>query len=196
MIHECDEKSKYYFVIKNIVQIIFVFIFLTLFFYNYVSLVEKKEFGEQLELSVNSLYSENKDILKDVKNKINAGENSEELTDKDIALLTALDAYKYKQYNINKEKDKNISDSNNKIKQKSYSLLYMAVGIITILLLLVVFSGICKSPKTILYESLLSIVAIAMTEVLFLNLIAKNYVSADNNYIKYNIAKNINEYYK
>lgn len=172
---------------QAITQSCIVFIFLTLFFFNYVSNIEKEEYKAQLELMVDDLFEElnikpiddksKKDLIKVIiYGIIGIGEDEIENNTKDTVKM--------------------IDKSNQLIVNQSYTL--MAVYIVMSIIFLVILHhfGECFSMGENIKEGLFMLLFIFCVEFLFLNLIAKHYIAGNLNMVKENIVNVILEYIK
>jgi hypothetical protein len=169
-----------------VLQIILIFIFLTLFFFLYVTNIEKQEFATQLDIIVD-------DLLQDVDfSKL----VPQSITPSDAILLIdgSLDVI------INKVTQE--STAENKIISKKNKLLILNIFIIILSLIIIVISFIFFS----LYkgynipffkhikDGLISVLFVAITELFFLQIITKNYISAQPNHIRNTLSNAIINY--
>ena len=190
----CMDKKTYensYFPLfsNSLVQASIVFIFLTYFFFTYVSDVEKTEFKKQINYIVDDIYLQNVDEIQKqfptdpTKNKIvkiqvyglidSIEENLEKNTKKTID-------------QINQENSKTVKNS---------VLTVLVVLIITVLFFIIFgFFGYCAPFSNIIREGLFILIFVALTEYLFLNVISENYISIDSEAVKKIIAKSVIDY--
>ncbi len=195
----CD--NNYVNIFSNaIIQATIIFAFLTAFFFSYVINVEKDEFKKQIEFTVDNIYSRHSN---DINNYINNSLIQEKISNNDRYTKTFIyGLIDYEQEEIiktSKETNKSLLESNNQIIKDS--LYYISlILIITILLLIIIsifmnFVYKCKLDlSTYLLDGLYILIFIFFVEVIFLNVIAKNYISANPNYIKNKIAESIIKY--
>lgn len=174
----CNNNKIFINSINIIVQVIFVFSFLVVFYFLYVTRVEQQDFKEQIELIVDNLMSSIKDQLPNT--IINNGK--EKISKEDIDVLTygIIDTIEEKITKSSAESIKQINDYNEKLKKNIYNILLGLFGIIFILF--IVFS--CIPRYTILKESIITVIFIGLTEFVFLKFISSKYISADPNRIK------------
>ena len=84
---------------------------------------------------------------------------------------------------------KAVIDNNNNVKSATYKKIYYVLIVIVILCLITLAMGYCLPIFTQIKEKLLlSVFFVALTELVFLQVIAKNYISADPNNVKSAIA--------
>lgn len=173
-----------------IIQSCVVFIFLTIFFFSYVSSIEKEEFEIQLDAIVDDTYSQYKDKI-DVLFPIDP--------DKKEALKTLI--YGLIDHSENtieietKSQNDEIDTENKKIIYNSIYLVLSYFGIcIFILFIMYYYFGVKLELQDNLKESLFILVFIFLTEFLFLNIIAKNYLCGNANYVIQKITKTIIDY--
>lgn len=91
------------------------------------------------------------------------------------------------------ENDDIINKINKQLKNKAYTIL---ISLSTILLLTSYY--LCKTNKIEFKEvmkfNFIILIAVSLVEVLFLNLVGRNYITVDMNIIKFNFLKNLREY--
>tara|TARA_B100000427_G_C15403237_1_gene548642 strand:+ start:292 stop:861 length:570 start_codon:yes stop_codon:yes gene_type:complete len=162
-------------------QITIVFIFLVIFYFNYVALVEKKTFLKQFDNLLDSLLNET-GILPIPETKANAGIRKE--LDQLVANI------KTKNANSNKS----IIQKNEQLEKISMNMVFISVGSFLLYTLIISLTKHKLAIKSVVYESILTLVVIALTEYLFLQIVVKNYKSADPNYVKHAIAQSIQTY--
>jgi len=170
-------------------QIVFIFAFLTLFFFCYVVTVEKAEYITQINYLIDNLLNDdNLNSLIPSDNKINK---------KDIdIILSGIIGSQIEEININsKDENNDILINNKKIKNKALKLLLIVFLILIILIIISYLFRYCIPIISKIKESLWIILFIGMAELLFLIIIAKNYMTVDPNYIKNLIATQLINYY-
>lgn len=170
---------------QAITQSCIVFIFLTLFFFNYVSNIEKEEYQTQLELIVDDLFRElnikpiddksKKDLIKAIIYGI-IGIAEDEIDE------------------ITKPNVKMISDSNDLIIRQSYTLMSIYVIMSIVFLSILYIFGDCFSLSENFKEGFFMLLFIFLVEFLFLNLIAKHYIAGNLNMVKQSIVKVVIDY--
>jgi len=167
----CYENSFTNFILESSFQLFFLFIFLTLFFYFYVVKIEESQFGNQVDLITDTIFTDwaegvpksNSVYIKDLKKAGNS-------------ILDALQTSVDKSF---EESIKDVNENNEKIESKSKNLIMMVVGIFITALIMIFLMKVCIPLKTSLTKSIILTFFIALTEVFFLNIITKNYSSAN-----------------
>lgn len=169
------------------VQITFIFAFLTLFFFAYVQQVEQAEFISQLDLIMNSLMD---DIGSDIKNIIKYNQS---IDNENLVLLMSgmIDTVEEKISIDSKSDNAGIAIQNKKIKTKALCMLLIVIITVVIISVIVLLLGFYIKIDMYVKEAMLVVIFVGLTEFLFLNIIAKNFVSADPNKIKRLIASTI-----
>jgi len=177
--------------ISIIIQITFVFAFLTIFFFVYVQNVERNDFQEQLDLIVDNIM---KDIDQDIVNII----EKNNINSNDIAIILdgIIDIIQEKISMRNKKSLNNILNQNQKIKKTALNSLMTFIAIIIIICLFILLLGFCMPIVYQIKEAMLVIIFIVITEFIILKLIARNYISADPNKIKRTLGKSIQSWIK
>ena len=160
-----------------VIQVIFVFSFLVLFYFLYVIDVEKKDFQEQIDLLVDSLML---DIQGELTNIISI--NSDKITKDDFKLLSygIIDTLEEKITMNTKDMIQDVNNKNTAIKNNMFKIL---IGIIIGCIILLIFFQ-CYPIYTILKESIITVLFIGLVELVFLTFISGKYISADPNKIK------------
>jgi hypothetical protein len=181
--------------VKNTFDIIFqvtlIAIFLTVFFFTYVSNVEKEEFQKQLDLIVDDLLSD-----QDIRNIIPQNLSQTQKDNLAIVISGSLEAAKTKS-TINEQNAINdVINNNSKVKSATYKKIFYVLIIIIILCIIVLLLGYCLPLIYQIKEATIVVFFVALTELMFLEIIAKNYISANPNKIKAEVAQAIKEWLK
>jgi hypothetical protein len=179
--------------VKNVFDIIFqvtiIAIFLTVFFFTYVSGVEKEEFESQLNLIVNNVLTED-----DIKALIPQNLSSNQKEQLAIVISGAIESAKTKTALSQTKSIKAVIDNNNNVKSATYKKIYYVLIVIVILCLITLAMGYCLPIFTQFKEAVIIVFFVALTELVFLQVIAKNYISADPNKVKSAIADGIKKW--
>lgn len=176
--------------ISIIVQVIFVFSFLVVFYFLYVTKVEQEDFKEQINLIVDDLMSDINEQLLDI--IVNKGIEKIKKEDIEVLMYGIIDTIEEKVSKSSADGIKQINDSNNKLRNNIYFIL---VGLLCIIILLfVIFS--CLPKYTIVKESIITVMFIGLTELIFLTFISGKYISADPNRIKNTLGVSIKKWIK
>jgi hypothetical protein len=172
-----------------LLQVSIIFSFLTIFFFSYVTNVEKNEFEDQINFIVDNIYKRYQDSINSTYNK-----TSEE--QKKYIKMLIYGIIDIEQEQIKKEsiiENNEIKIKNDKIyKDAIYCVIIFFIITIIILSLL---TYIYKLPiKNYIQEAFIVLLFIFVIEFLFLNLIVKKYITANPNIIKNKIADSIIKY--
>lgn len=181
--------------VKNTFDIIFqvtlIAIFLTVFFFTYVSNVEKEEFQKQLDLIVDDLLSD-----QDIRSIIPQNLSQTQKDNLAIVISGSLEAAKTKS-TINEQNAINdVIKNNSKVKSSTYKKILYVLIIIVILCIIVLLLGYCLPLMYQIKEAIIVVFFVALTELVFLEIVAKNYISANPNKIKAEVAQAIKEWLK
>ena len=160
------------FIINILLHVGLMSLFLTIFFFTIAQYFEKKIVEDQISFVIddfvgNTLKPIDDATKKEIKNKIN-----------DI----------FKNQDFSKEDD-NVKEENKKIKKKAWGFVGVLLSIIGIIVVMAgfIYQWDIYYIKYLLSSSIFSLLFVAITETLFMFLIAQNYLSADPNKIKLNI---------
>lgn len=166
-----------------IFQTVLIFFFLTIFFFVYVSQVEKVEFKKQMDIIVD-------DLARDVNVKI--PENMKEDT---YILVNGVLDYEEENIKIKSEPEIiKIKNSNKKVVTKSVNSLVIVGIIVVVGLMTLFFFGYCFPIKKHVIDSFIAVLVVGTTELFFLLVIAKNYISANPQEFRQNLGKAIITY--
>ena len=172
------------------VQVTFVFCFLVIFYFLYVTKVEQDEFKKQIELIVDNLTKDIKDQLNDI--IINNGKDKLSEDDFQLLLYGIIDTVEEKVSMDSKKMIDDINDSNKKLKNNVYVILLIMLLIIGIIL--IYFN--CLPISLIIKEALIVVLFIGITELIFLTFVSERYISADPNRIKNKLGVSIKNWIK
>lgn len=174
--------------VSIIVQVFFIFCFLVVFYFFYVIKVEQDEFKSQLELIIDSLLGDTKEQLNNIIK--NDGDYKIDKNDYDILIYGIIDSIEEKISIESQKQIEDINNSNKKLRNNVYMILISVLIIISIFLLY--FN--CLPVNIIIKESLIVVLFIGITELVFLKLISERYISADPNRIKYKLGTSIKDW--
>ena len=173
-------------VVPILVKIVFIFTFLTVFFFVYVISVEQKTFKKQMDIIVDNLAalvaSENGLIIKPgsiPKDQIHV------LADGIIGILEA---------QVN---DDSVSAAakviaqNNKVKFQAYRNLAIIFVFTALAVSIIYLLGVCTPLWDVVKKSLLVVLFTGTTEFVFLTLIVSKYISADPNKVKKQLGESV-----
>lgn len=186
---------KYTSIFSNtLIQITIIFAFLTFFFFSYVSKVENEEFKHQIEFVVDSIYKRHSQEIND---DINSKKVDKDYIKTEIYGLIDLEEDKINK--TSKTENEDIDNNNKKIldNSKFYIIITAAISFIMLSLLFIIsyYMYGCYLPiNSFIKEGVILLVFIFIIEFLFLNIIVKNYITANPNLIKNKIASSIIKY--
>lgn len=166
-------------------QVLIIFIFLTIFFFTYVNDTEKDAFKTQINILVDDLA-----LDMDIKPLV-PKENKDIVT---ILLSGVLDFSKKNSRKSTEKEDANIKKQNNKIMKKAFIWLFVFIGIMVLIYGALRLSGQCIMFHSHIREALLIVVFIALTEFVFLNMITKQYWSIDISDVRQKLGNTIQDY--
>jgi hypothetical protein len=192
MVKTCKNNEKVIDIFSILFQVVFIFTFLTIFFFVYVVKVEKDDFRSQINLIVDNILNE--DVVKDNLNKLILPEDSSFKEKFETILYGILDTAKDKSVIDNRKAIQDVLDKNSKTKNKAIKYLSITLSIVIILTIIVIIIGYCLPVKNQIKEALWVVLFVGLTELTFLTLIAKNYISADPNKVKRILSKSIMEW--
>ena len=157
-----------------IFQVIFIFAFLTIFFFAYVVTVEKGEFQTQINLIIDDIVTQ--DAIKGIlpKGVIGLTPENEDIIDTKIS-LSSRDAVV------------NVNNDNAAIRRKAFIVLGVTAGVLVISTIALLMAGFCIQILYEVKEALWVVLFVGITELVFLSVIAKSYISADPNAVKRSI---------
>ena len=179
-------------IVSLAIQVTFVYTFLTIFFFVYVQKVEKEEFVSQMNLIVDTLFN---DVKNDMPNLINTNypvkqEDVVVLVDGIIGLFEskiAIDA----QGTV-----KQVYEQNQNVKKSAFKSLIKFISIVVIFATIVILIGYCVPIKYQLKKALVVVIFVGLTELMFLQVVAKNYITADPNKVKRDISTAVQRWIK
>jgi hypothetical protein len=173
-------------VIGMSIQIAFVFTFLTMFFFLYVQQVEKMEFISQMNLIVDTL-------MKDVEDNITPIKNNDDFL---VVLNGVIDVLEKNIIKDSKSSVKNVEELNIGVKTTAYKSLISFILVIVVIATCVLLLGFCIPLQYQLKKAIIIVIAVGITELVFLQIIAKNYISADPNKVKRELSDAIRKWIK
>ena len=180
--------QEYFSIFSNsLIQATTVFIFLTIFFFTYVSKVEKTEFQDQITDVVDEIWDENADSIKRQFPSTPHGKN----VAKTVVYGLIDSSEEYLEKNNSKQ---DIDDKNNKIIINSVLTILIVVIVIVIVFIISGLFGYYVPFSDVIQESLFILVFVALTEYIFLITIVENYTSLDSDDVKTTIAKGVVDY--
>jgi hypothetical protein len=178
-------------VIAIAMQVSFIFAFLTVFFFLYVQKVEKEEFKKQIDIIVDNLSN---DISAQIPNLIKNKGVDIDSNDSAIIINGIIDVIQEK---MSKTPTKSsVVEQNHHVKLTALRSLSAVFALVIGVSLLIILLGFCIPVSDQVKESMLIVIFVGITELTFLQLIAKNYISASPNRIKRELASAIQNWIK
>lgn len=175
--------------VHSIIQSSIVFIFLTVFFYLYVSKIEKEEFEIQLDKIVDDIFNEYSDNFKDY---FPNDKEKKEYVKTVVYGIIVNSKNKIEENTINVNKD--IDNQNKKIVTNSIYMVLFYILLSIIILSFLYWYGYLIDLKDNIKEGLFILFFIFLVEFFFLNMITKNYISGNANYFIKTFTKKIIDY--
>lgn len=172
------------------IQVAFVFTFLTFFFFLYVSEVEKEEFQSQINIVID-------DIMKDIQPELTRMfKTQKSITPEDAVVVSSgvIDLLQEKIAIDSKTTVRDIFAKNRATKMIALKTLSTFLIIIISLAIIIIFLGFCTPILDHVKEGMIVVVFIGITELLFLQIIAKNYITADPNVVRASLGKAISSW--
>ena len=177
---KCKKTNKIFPYIFGIFsQITIIFIFLVVFYFNYIKFVEKNTFLHQIDEVLDNL---TKNIRPHFPTNVNSFIISE--LQQEIKQI--------KKNNI--QSNKSINQKNQTLSNLSMNMVFICISVFLVYSFTITLYKICLPLKSVLFESILAFSFIALTEYLFLKIVVVNYKSIDSNYIRYAVAQAIKKY--
>ena len=169
-------------------QIVLIFIFLTVFFFTYVNVIEKQAFQTQMNLVVDSIFQDDINISDYAPNG-----------DKDLATVIidgSLELAKKNAIKNLQSDDDDINKQNKQIENNAFMIVGIVSGSFIVFAIVMYFLKKTISFKIHFTEAIIGLIFIGLTELFFLNIITKKYYSVDTNQIKYRIGGSMQNYVK
>mgnify|MGYP000856141188 FL=1 len=170
-------------------QVVFIFTFLTIFFFVYVVSIEKGEFKDQMNYVVDQIFDDNKYTI--LKNAENVSK------DQIVGVVSGvIDEIEFSSENSSKKSDDIVNDKNDEVRSSAFKILSVVLIILVVIVSILMVVGYCTNLHHNISESLWVILFVGLTELAFLQIVAKNYISADPNNVKRVIGSSIEKWIK
>ena len=157
-------------------QVVFIFAFLTIFFFVYVVKVERGEFEEQMNYIVDKIVTD--DLVKQI---LPSTIQRTQL----VALVSGfIDGAEFDASQATKSAVQSVKDQNSSVSRGAFKTLGIVVGSLIVISIVMLIIGYCLPVKHQTQEALWVVLWVALTEFTFLTVVAKNYRSADPNKVK------------
>lgn len=168
--------------LKVFMQVFLVVAFLSLFFFLYVVKVEKDIFKDQVNIIIDTLFDE-------LQNDMNI------ILPSKLQTILKKEMLKYmNNVTIKSESYDNIRQQNEDVITTTKNLVFVFAIIFGACLFSVYLLRFCVDMSHHLFENLLALASIAITEYLFLNMVSKRYIAANPNHIKLYFAQRVKYY--
>lgn len=179
-------------IVSLAIQVTFVYTFLTIFFFVYVQKVEKEEFVSQMNLIVDTLFN---DVKNDMPNLINT---SYPVKQEDIVVLVdgIIGLFESKIAVDAQGTVKQVYEQNQNVKKSAFKSLIKFISIVVIFATIVILIGYCVPIKYQLKKALVVVIFVGLTELMFLQVVAKNYITADPNKVKRDLSTAVQRWIK
>ena len=172
-------------------QVVFVFAFLTIFFFVYVVKVEKAEFEDQMTYVVDNILT--RDIEKEILGTVAHSLPQAQL----VTLISGLiDGVEFQAARGSKSGVKDVNDQNAVVRTTAFKTLAIVVGVLVLMSGGMLVVGYCLPVRHQTMEALWVVLFVALTEFTFLQVVAKNYKSADPNKVKRTLGAAITKWIK
>lgn len=172
------------------IQVSFVFAFMTVFFFMYVHEVEKQEFQAQMTLIVDKLMDDIEDDLVKVLDKNVATSKTNTI----ILLNGMIDVLQEKIVMESKSGLDEVLERNYVVKLRAMKTLIYILVFVVCITIIVLLSGFCLPLSNQIKQAMLSIIFVGLTQLVFLQVITKNYISASPNRVKRSLAQTIQKW--
>jgi hypothetical protein len=177
----CTRSSSVREITSGVIQLFLIFAFLTFFFFTYVSKVEAEEFNTQVGIIVDNIIGQDLPTLITV-----SPELKQIVLDKLSAISTATPE--------DETQDKERIQKNDEILSSAEkTLMYAGIGVV-VGIILVLYLNYCLNIKLELWNNVLIVAFIGLTEFTFLNLVPRNYISVDPNQVKVMLLQQVSQY--
>ena len=161
-------------------QVVFIFAFLTIFFFVYVVKVEKAQFEDQMNYVIDSILT--KDIEKELLGPVQNTIPQEQL----VALIAGIiDGVDYKAEKDAASGVKSVNIQNASVRSTAFKTLGIVVGALILVSVTMLIIGYCLPVRHQTMEALWVVLFVALTEFTFLQVVASRYKSADPNKVKH-----------
>ena len=174
----CKKTKKIFLYIFSIFsQITIIFLFLVIFYFNYIKFVEKNTFLHQID-----------NVLDDLTTSIRPHIKKNPYIQDQLQIL--IDNIKKN----NTQSNKSIDKKNQQLSNLSQTMVLICISTFLLYTFTLTLTKVCLPVKSVFIESIIALAFIALTEYLFLQIVVVNYKSIDSNYVKYTIVKAIKKY--
>lgn len=176
--------NKFFYVL---LQVLFIFLFLTIFFFAYIHPAEKAVSKTQINIVVDDL-----SLDMNVRPLVPKGQE-------DIATILISDALDLEKKNVMKstsEDDKRIEEQNDKIMKEAFMWVGISSSVLLMVSLCIYLSGYCLPFHIHIKEALIVVFFFALIELVFFLIIIRKYWSVDPSEIRQTLGDAIQDYIK
>lgn len=165
------------------IQVVFVFSFLVVFYFLYVTQIEKIDFGNQMDLIIDSL-------MEDV---VNAKIIPKDKIDDNYKIIIngIIDTVEEDVKIKSQDAIKAVNDANDKLRNNMFKLV---AGIFAFIIILLIIFRNYIPYYVVIKEAIIVTIFIGITELGFLTLISSKYISASPSKVKYQLAQSIHSW--
>jgi hypothetical protein len=168
-------------------QVMLIFVFLTLFFFTYVGAVEKDAFKLQMNIVVDDLSDD-----MNVRQFVAPGQEDTAT----VIMDGSLEVARRHAMSETKKEDKKINDQNATIRNKALKFIAIAGGLLVVVVIILVSTGHCVPFHLHTKEALIVVFFVALTEILFLNIITKKYWSVNPSDVRHQLGESMKGWIK
>lgn len=162
------------------IQIVFVFGFLVIFYFLYVTKIERDDFGIQMNLIIDDLMD---DVIKaQIIPKDKLDQNYK------IVISGIIDTLEEDIKAKSEDAVKSVNDANNKLKNNMYKIV---IGLFAFVFVLIILFRNYIPYTTMVKEAIIVTLFIGLTELVFLSVVSSKYISASPNKVKYQLGQSI-----
>lgn len=170
-----------------LLQVLFIFIFLTIFFFTYVHSTEKVAFKTQMNMVVD-------DLALDMNVRPLVPKGQEDIAT--ILLFGSLDLARKNAEKSTASDDQKINEQNNQIMKKAFLWVGISTSVLLVIALGLYFTGHCLPFQIHIKEALIVVFFVAITELIFLIVITREYWSVDPSQIRQELGDAMQDYIK
>lgn len=163
-------------------QVILTFVFLSIFFFSYVSNSEKDSFKLQMNIVVDDLAPDF-----DLRSLVPPGQ--EDLAA--IMLDGSLELVRKNALKNSVSEEIVINKKNDVLKNKAYLWAGIAIGVLVLIVIILVILGYSLPFHIHLKEALITVFFVALTELIFLNIFSTKYWSVDPSQVRHRLGDSI-----
>jgi hypothetical protein len=169
--------------VKIMMQVFFVVTFLSLFFFLYVVRVEKEIFISQINFVVDDVVDT---FQRDLATAVPVKDAREQI---ELAIGREIQTFQPEQGNY-----PNIMAANRDVMDQTKRIVFLLGVVLFSVMVAVVVYGFCTHFSYQVFENLLTLGFLGLTEFLFLNLVTRDYIAVNPNHVRYFILNSIQVY--